>query len=284
MAKQKTEIVKTDAKAKGGKAKPVAVTPEVLPPEQPGEALMVKPENLAALTQLEASIQRDIGLGAKLDKAGAMVSIRVGLALKSAKGLLKHGQYENWIKARFGEAFSERKAQYAAKLATAFLKSAEGGKLVLPPPKEAGSWLVVADEGSALQTAVEVFVGDDTLAELLDKYRIRPVRRSGGWQPSEWVVRQYQQEHPHLQNKAFADWPQADRDAFMEWQKTCQEGDSAAQKVMAAESSWQQIRDLVGEHAFTRKSHALLPREQLERAHDVLSAASKELRAALKEG
>ena len=116
---------------------------------------------------------------ARLDKAGAMVAIKIGLALRSAKDLLRHGEYGPRVRSRFGNVFSERKGQYYLKLAKAFLQSEAGAALLMPPPSEAGNWLVLADDGSQLHASVDAFVGDMTIAELLDKYGVRPQTKGG---------------------------------------------------------------------------------------------------------
>jgi hypothetical protein len=283
---------------KGGKSKVAAVAdperarpeePEVLPPagtpDQPAERAMIvrRAEDTESLARLEASIQRDISLSGKLDKAGAMVAIKIGLALESAKALLRHGEYENWMQSRFGNVFSERKGQYYAKLAKAFLHSDAGSGLLLPPPREAGNWLVVADEGSALHGSVEAFVGDMTIGELLDKHGVRPARQKGGYRPAEWLVKQYQGEHPHLANKAFDLWPKEDREAFIAWQAVQVDGDDSAAKRMAAEGTWQNVRALLADHGLGRKTYALIPREQLAETRDLLAQVFRALDKALKE-
>ncbi len=281
--------VKAAAKAEvaAAKAKPAALDPDVLPkgqPVPPPQALALRhAEDALALERIEESIQRDIALSGKLDKAGAMVGIKIGLALQAGKGLLRHGEYEGWVGAKFGEAFSERKAQYFAKLASAFLRSNEGASLALPAPKDAGKWLVVADDGSALQKGVESFVGDLTLGELLDKHGVRPAKAKGGYRPADWLLKQYQQEHAHLANKVFDVWPQADRDAFLEWQGRQLAGDDAAARRMAAEGTWHSVRQTLADHGLGRKTFALLPREQLEETRDILAEVVKLLNKATKE-
>lgn len=265
--------------------------PEVLPrcaaagaadPERFG--IVKHAEDFSALERIEASIQRDIALSGKLDKAGAMVGIKIGLALQAGKSLLKHGEFESWVSCKFGSAFSERKAQYFSKLASAFLRSSEGAALAMPKASEAGNWLVVADEGSALQASVAAFVGDLTLGELLDKHGVRPAKAKGGWRPAEWLVAQYQGEHEHLKNRAFDIWSKEDQDAFRLWQEKQVAGDDAAARRMAAEATWHGLRATLADHGLGRKTWALIPREQLEETHAILGEVYKGIGKSLKEG
>lgn len=279
---------------KGGtekEVKPEAIIPEVLPkgaltgasaPDR--MAIMVRHEgDVQALQLIESSIQRDIQLSGKLDKAGAMVGIKIGLALQAGKSLLRHGEYEGWVCCKFGEAFSERKAQYFSKLASAFLTSKEGATLAIPKASEAGNWLVVADEGSALQTSVADFVGDLTLGELLDKHGVRPVKSKGGWRPAEWLVAQYQSEHETLKNKAFDVWPKEDQEAFRIWQEKQVAGDDAATRRMAAEATWHGLRVTLSDHGLGRKTWALIPKDQLVETHAIMSEVLKGVSKAIKE-
>jgi hypothetical protein len=291
MAAKKTKGGKVGTKgvaAAAAKEKPAAmvIEPEVVGREDSGAGhvgmLVRRAEDLPALERLEASVQRDIQLSQKVDKAGAMVGIKIGLALESAKALLRHGEYEGWIKSRFGDVFSERKAQYFAKLAKAFLRSDQGATLTLPPPRDAGNWLVVADDGSALQMAVGEFVGDCTIGELLDKHGVRPTKTRGGWRPAEWLVKQYQDEHPHLANKVFDVWPKEDQEKFRVWQEKQLEGDDTAARRMAAEGTWHGIRAQLSDHGLGRKSYALLPGDQLEQTRDIIALVYKEINKALK--
>ena len=97
MAKKQNEG-QPKAKAKLDTA---AEVPEVLPPTtesvtpQP-TSIVKREEDNESLARLEMSIQRDIQLSSRLDKAGAMVAIKIGLALRSAKDLLRHGEYGPW--------------------------------------------------------------------------------------------------------------------------------------------------------------------------------------------
>ena len=291
MSKQNNEgkatKTKTPAKAATKKVTPEkadVIEPDVLPREDAPTALILtkRDDDTPALHQLEASIQRDIQLSSKLDKAGAMVSVKIGLALQSAKSLLRHGEYEGWVGSRFGDLFSRRRAQYCAKLATSFLRSDEGAMLTLPAPRDAGNWLVVADEGSQLQGAVETFVGDMTMGELLDKHGVRPTRGRGGWRPAAWLVAQFQAENPHLQNKVFDVWSQEDQGKFKAWQETQVDGNDAAARRMAAESAWHGIRMQLADHGITRKSYTLLSAVQIEETREILALVGKEISKVLK--
>ncbi len=263
----------------------------VLPPESdpdaqiiPGSAASLRrPGDLPALERLEASITRDVVLANKLDKAGAMVGIKIGLALQSAKSLLKHGLYEDWVEVRFGEKFSKRRAQYYHKMAKVFLQSAEAQPLQVPPPQEAGNWLVVSDDGSALQKTVEAFVGDRSFGELLDAHNIKTPRKQGGWKPSPWLVAQYQGENPHLQGRIFDFWSAEDQEKFKVWMAAVVEADDGAAAVrMAAESTWHRLRTDIADHGISRKSWKLLSLDQLEETRDCLDLVLRDIRKALK--
>ncbi len=290
-AKKTTPKAKGGNKGKGKVKNEVTVpaeVPEVLPPTtesvtpQPTSIVKREKDN-ESLARLEMSIQRDIQLSSRLDKAGAMVAIKIGLALESAKALLKHGEYGGWMRSRFGDVFSERKGQYYAKLAKAFLQSEAGAQLLLPAPSEAGNWLVLADDGSALHASVDAFVGDMTIAELLDKHGVRPAKTKGGYRPAAWLVTQYQGEHPHLKNKAFDLWSKEDREEFMKWQAAQVDGDDAVARRMAAESTWMNVRTTLADHGLGRKTYALLPQEQLIETYELLAQVCRALKKATEE-
>ena len=286
-AKTETQKAKGESKAKA-KLATAAEVPEVQPPTDESVAtrqvsIVKREEDNESLARLEMSIQRDIQLSSRLDKAGAMVAIKIGLALRSAKDLLRHGEYGPWVRSRFGNVFSERKGQYYLKLAEVFLRSEAGAALLMPPPSEAGNWLVLADDGSQLHASVDAFVGDMTIAELLDKHGVRPVKTKGGYRPSAWLVAQYQGEHPHLQNKAFDLWPKEDREAFMKWQAAQVDGDSAVARRMAAEGTWHTVRTMLADHGLGRKTYALLPQEQLIETYELLAQVCRAIEKATKE-
>jgi len=256
---------------------------EVLPPEKDdGLSILKHPNDAAALNIVETSIKRDIQMAAVADKAGAMLGIKIGLALNAAKMILRHGQFENWVSTKFGSAFGERKARYYYKMGQVFISSAESGTLQLPAPREAGQWLVVSNEGSELQKAVEAFVGDMTFAELLDKHKVRPFKQKGGWRPAEWLLIQYQQENPRLKNKPFEVWSQEDKDAFKAWQEKQVEADESARERMAAEGTWGKIRAELLEHGLDRKSWKFLLPKEIEETRDTLAGVLKAMSAANK--
>ena len=279
-----TKADKTDSKAlvKAPKSKHQLEVAEVeiLPPEEKHQFLK-HPNDETSLCTIESSIMRDIQLSAKLDKAGAMVSVKIGLALIAGKAMLRHGQYDSWVSSKFGSVFSDRKARYYSKLADVFLTSTEGGKLLIPPPREAGNWLVVSDEGSQLQQSVEAFVGDMTFAELLDKHRIKPAKQKGGWRPAAWLVKQYQEEEPHLANRPYEVWTQEDKEAFKVWQEKQIDMDDSAAERMAAEGTWHKIRELLSEHGIGRKSWAMLPKEEQSDMHDILVSVARDIKKVL---
>jgi len=153
---------------------PEVFTPEVMPKDAqialPSEATQIVKYQADApvLTSIESSIKRDIQLAGKLDKAGAMIAIKIGLALDMAKRMIGHGFYEAWMKAKFGDIFSARRGQYYLKLAQKFQQTEYYRHLELPEKSEMGNYLAVSDESSDLGNAVSSFVGDLSINELMD--------------------------------------------------------------------------------------------------------------------
>lgn len=265
------------------KAAAQAAEPEIVPAQSAALELLKRPESQPYIERLEESIQRDIIASARIDKAGAMVGVKIGLALQAAKALIRHGQYEGWVASKFGDAFGTRKAQYFSKLALVFLKTERSVPLELPAPEEAGKWLAIADEVHPLARAIEEFVGDRTLAELLDQHNVRPVRQKrGGWRPAAWLVRQYQDEHPELRNIEFELWTPAQREAFRTWQDTKTQEDEVAPRRIAAEATWENLRATLADHGISRTSWKLLTAEQLGKIHDVLATVTRDIGRAIK--
>ncbi len=263
---------------KGGTA--VAMRGEVLPPESPTESLLRHCEDAARLDSIKLCIERGIAASRKLTVADTFTSVTVGMALRAAKELIKKGMYEQWVAAEF-PTFSERQAQYYGKLADVFLRET-GGSLALPPPSEYGSFLMRADQDSGrFAEAVRAFVGEMNMAELLDKYRIKPKKEKGGFRPGNYMVARYQAEHEHLRNKPFEVWPEADKQAFQAWADKEIESDSSAQTIVAAEGVWTNIRQMLVEHGIKRESFAVLTRAQIEDIHEALASVGKKVKTAL---
>jgi hypothetical protein len=263
--------------------RPRAVEPEVMPAGTTAVSILRRAENANSLERIEESIQRDIVLSGRLDKAGAMVGVKIGLALQAGKALLRHGEYEPWVAARFGEQFGTRKAQYFSKLAVVFLRTERSAVLQLPPPEETGKWLAIADEVHPLTQAVAEFVGDKTIAELLDEHGVRPVRaKKGGWRPAQWLVSQYQDLHAELRNLDFEVWTPAQKEAFKLWQENQTAEDDAAPRRMAAEATWETLRATLADHGIGRKTWKLLTTDALASLHDVLSGVARDIGKALK--
>lgn len=98
-------------------------------------------------------------VGARL----AELTLRIGLRLEFVKGQLKHGQFEDWVKANVD--ISLRHARRCRQLAEAFIgeqKIHQGDALALIDPSKA----------KKLEQLVFGFIGDDTQAELFAKYGI----------------------------------------------------------------------------------------------------------------
>ena len=238
--------------------------------------------DMTSLETLQSSIKRDLMIAGRLDKASAMVGVKIGLALNAAKDMLKHGAYEPWVGFQFGSDFGSRKAQYFSKLAKVFVSESKTS-LALPAPRETGNWLIQHDEGSDLATAVSTFVGDLSLAELLDKHKIKAVKKTGGFRPSETMLNRYLQDHNELLGIPFDAWNKEQRDAFRKWADENNDGNSAEARAMAAEGAWHIIRKSLQEHGIDRKSWPLLTRDTLQESYDMLTSVAKLLGKAIKE-
>lgn len=275
--------------------KPAEVVPEIIgadtaqPPAKAKKEKPVIPESqivkhagdMLPLEMLQSSIKRDLLIAGRLEKASAMVSIKVGLALNAGKDMLRHGEYEPWLESQFGGDFGSRKAQYYSKLAKIFVAE-NRANLALPAPKETGNWLAVRDEGSDLAIAVSEFVGDLSLAELLDKHKIKAVKKTGGYRPSETMLNRFLQDHKTLTGIPFDAWTEEQRNEFRKWADEHNEGDSTEARAMAAEGAWHVIRKSLLDHGVDRKTWMLLGRETLQQSYDILSDVAKILGKALK--
>ena len=233
---------------------------------------------------IETSILRDIGMSRRLEKAGAMVAIKVGLALDAAKDMIRGRCYEAWVEEKFGSAFGKRRARDFRGLAVAFRSSAEAKTLELPPLRDRGNWLVRSDDGSELCNAVSTFIGDLNTTELLEKHGIKAPKKKGGYHPKEEYVLLYQQEHPDLKGVAFEEWAAEDRQDFMEWQAREVGEDDGAAVGMTAGVTWRRLAGELAEHGLSRKSWCYLDAADLENVVDVLRSVAGEMAKALKGG
>lgn len=249
---------------------------------EPMPVSIVKHEgDLAAINIIESGIRRDLNLGGQLDKASAMVSIKIGIALNSAKDMLRRGEYEPWVTTKFGDVFGVRKAQNCSKLALAFIGATQG-QLELPSSKEAGNWLAVQNEGSVLFATVSEFVGSLSFAELLEKYKIRTAKAKGGWRPSELMVARYVMDNKDLVGVPFDTWTDEQKDDFRRWADEHNDGNSVEAKTMAAEASWGSIRASLEDHGMGRASWKLLSQQDLQNTADVLKDVLADIQKALK--
>lgn len=257
------------------------IIPEVISDDEktPVAIEVRKKAYLGPLASVETCIKRDIELMGRHEQAAAMVSIRIGLGLVAAKEMVKARSYTSWLEYTFGASFSTRKAQYCSKLAKVFLESDESKILVMPATEEKGNWLIMRDVGSDLAEAVSNFIGDKTLSELYDEHKIKPAIKSGGYRPASWLLKTYVEEvEPTLANRPFEIWPESERKKYMEWQEDKTEGDSTASKRLAAEQSFEAIRIQVSNHCLTRKTHALIDRDQAQIIYDVLVEAASDIK------
>lgn len=267
-------------KTKPGKAKKTAADVDLVE----GQAVMIvrNEADLPGLAVIEDSIRRDIQIGGQLDKASAMVSIKIGLALGAAKVMLRRGEYEPWLENKFGAAFGKRKAQYCQKLANIFSREMQG-KLVLPAPKETGNWLAVQNEGSMLAQNVAEFVGELSFSELLEKHRIKIAKARGGWRPSDMLLNRFVgEERKDLAGIDFEAWSPEHKEEFRAWSDSNDDSDSAEARAMAAEGTWNGIRMQLEEHGMARASWKLLGEGDLQNIADVLKDVYDDINKALK--
>jgi len=199
VTRKRLEDLDTGKPVKREKTEAVALRGDVLPPESPAESMLRNADDEQRLDNIKVFIERGLAASRKITCADTFNGVTIGMALRAAKDMLRKGMYEKWVETEFPN-FSERQAQYYGKLADVFLRET-GGTVMLPPPKEVGSFLMRADqEDSPVTVAVRQFVGDMTMAELLDKYRIKPKKAKGGFRPGNYLVARYQAENAHLQN------------------------------------------------------------------------------------
>jgi hypothetical protein len=259
----------------------VALRPEVLPPETAAEAILKHPGDETKLRDIELCIDRSLAQSKKLSLASTFTLVVTGLALSAAKSIMRHGRYEIWVDTRF-EGFSKRQAQYICKLSEAFLRET-GGTVQLPAQSDRGDFLMRADQDRGqFAEAIRSFIGNMTMAELLDKYRIKPKKDKGGYRPSNYLVAIYQSEHAHLQHKPFEVWPESDQTDFMEWRTRQVADDNGLAIIEAAESTWTTIRNTLTVEGISNKSFSVLPRAHIEDLYDIVELVAKNLKDALK--
>ena len=280
VTRKRLEDLDTGKPVKREKTEAVALRGDVLPPESPAESMLRNADDEQRLDNIKVFIERGLAASRKITCADTFNGVTIGMALRAAKDMLRKGMYEKWVETEFPN-FSERQAQYYGKLADVFLRET-GGTVMLPPPKEVGSFLMRADqEDSPVTVAVRQFVGDMTMAELLDKYRIKPKKAKGGFRPGNYLVARYQAENEHLQNKPFEVWPDADKAAFQAWSDKEISENGSAQTITAAEGVWTNIKKMLVEYGLKRESFAVLTKAQLEDINETLVSVGKKVKAAL---
>jgi len=268
-----------------------ALTPEIMPKgDEPqtgvlpaDSAQIVKHQaDLPVLASLESSIKRDIQLASKVDKAGAMIGIKIGLALDAAKRMIGYGFYEAWMQSKFGDIFSRRKGFYYMKLAQKFQQSQQYRGLVLPEKSELGNYLAVSDEQSDLGSAVSSFVGDMSINELMDKHGIKS-KLKGGWHPADRDVEEFVRDYPELKGKDFDTWAEADRERFRSWLDKAQSGDMDMAKRLNAEGYWGKLTIEIMSKGMTEKSWSVIDTKMLTELHHALGALHREIGKAIRD-
>jgi hypothetical protein len=236
----------------------------------------------ASLQAIEMSVRRDLEDSRKLDKAAAIVGVRLGIALQAGKSLVTHGFFETWVEKSFDD-FSVRRAQYFLKLGKVFLTEC-GDALQLPQAGEVGTYLVKAGDSSALGEAVNKFIAGKSLPELMEHYGIKAkAATAGGFRPSAYMLSRYVGEHKELSGIPFEQWTVEQQAAFKEWQnrEVAQSDGNDAMRV-SAEGKWASLREGLADHGLKRKSFVYLTKKQLEETQAILALVSKELGKALK--
>lgn len=266
---------------------PEVCTPEVMPKDNaialPTEtAQIVKYQaDAPVLTSIESSIKRDIQLAAKVDKAGAMIAIKIGLALDMAKRMIGHGFYEAWMKSKFGDIFSARRGQYYLKLAQKFQQTEYYRHLALPEKSEMGNYLAVSDESSDLGNAVASFVGDLSINELMDKHGVKS-KLPGGWHPADRDMEAFVRDYPELRGKPFETWADADKEKFKTWMATQQAGDMDFAKKLNAEGFWSKLTIDIMNKGLQEKSWGVIDNKMLAELHHALGSLHREIGKAIK--
>ena len=281
-AQRKCEALRKKAAEKAAVpvTRALAVVDDVLPPASEAEAMLKHPGSGAQLRDIELFIERGLSTSRKLDAASTFTAISIGTALDAAKAIIKTGFYEKWVETTFPN-LSSRMAQYYCNVSKVFMRETDRN-LALPPPKEIGTFLMRADQDSGqFAEAVRNFIGDLTLAELMDKHHIKPKKIKGGFKPSVYLVKRYQDEHAYLANKPYEVWGEKDQGDFLAWMKLeCD--DKSTETIIAAEAVWTSIRDTLTEHGSRRKSFAFLSKDQMSEISGILGLVKGNIDDALK--
>jgi hypothetical protein len=246
-------------------------------------AFLRRSSDAASLQAIEMSVRRDLEDSRRLDKAAAIVGVRLGIALQAGKSLVTHGFFETWVEKSF-EDFSVRRAQYFLKLGKVFLTE-WGQALELPQAGEVGTYLVKAGDGSKLGDAVTKFIAGKSLPELMEQYGIKAKAATiGGFRPSAYMLSRYIGEHQELSGIPFEQWTAEQQECFREWQnmEVAKSDGNDAMRV-AAEGKWASLREGLADHGLKRKSFVYLTTKQLEETQAILALVSKELSKALKD-
>ena len=276
---------KKDETEKKAPAATPSTSMEVLDPEVIGRGEEVKIElrkqsYIAPLQNLVSCIQFDAGQMKKHEQAAGYIKTRIGLALIAAKEMVKPKTFGSWMEANFSGKLSVRSGQICMQIAKTYISSEAAEKLMLPKAEESGSWLVERNEVSPLGSSIYEFIGGRTLGDLYDDCGIKSNKTGGkgGYRPASWLLKNYRAEHKHLENMPFDIWPEAERKKYIEWQDMQTASDNTANKRLAAEQSFEGIRLQVSNHCLTRKTHALIDRDQAQIIYDVLTEAAADIK------
>jgi hypothetical protein len=246
------------------------------------DTFLRRKSDASSLQAIEMSVRRDLEDSRRLDKASAIVGVRLGIALQAGKSLVTHGFFETWVEKSFDD-FSTRRAQYFLKLGKVFLTEC-GQALELPQAGEVGTYLVKAGDQSKLGEAVNKFIAGKSLPELMEHYGIKAkAATAGGFRPSAYMLSRYLGEHKELAGLPFEQWTAEKQNAFREWQnaEVAQSDGNDAMRV-SAEGKWASLREGLADHGLKRKSFVYLTKKQLEETQAILALVSKELGKALK--
>lgn len=273
-----------EKKAKAGKKKsaPESTAVELAGNVNHDGAFLRRSTDAASLQAIEMSVRRDLEDSRRLDKAAAIVGVRLGIALQAGKSLVTHGFFETWVEKSFDD-FSVRRAQYFLKLGKVFLTEC-GDALQLPQAGEVGTYLVKAGDQSKLGEAVNKFIAGKSLPELMEHYGIKAkAAAAGGFRPSAYMLNRYQGLHKELAGVPYEQWTAEQQAAFREWQNAeVAKSDGNDAMRVAAEGKWASLREGLADHGLKRKSFVYLTKKQLEETQAILALVSKELGKALK--
>lgn len=267
--------------------KEVALTPEIMPKEE----MAVLPTDIAqivrykcdeqVLNSIESSVRRDIQLASKVDKAGAMLAIKIGLALNEADRIIATGFFEAWMSQKFGDIFSTRRGYYYRKLAKKFQHTEQYKGLLLPEKGELGNWLAVSDEQSELGAAVSLFVGDMSINELMDRHGVKS-KLKGGERVSDRDMEAFVRDYPELRGKPFETWADADKEQFRVWRSQQMNDQTDFHKRTTTEAFWSKtVVDLVS-RGLGEKTWRICDDNILKNLYKALGDLHEELAVVLK--